>query len=408
MTKSKKTTNEQSDEKEGIKRARKTNTNDTIIATIREILAESITESKESITESITEFIEESNNKFRESIEKTIKEVMKGESELTKIEQTIVKNNEKISWNDIAGLEKVKQTLIESVELPIKFPFLFKGVLKPPQNILLYGPPGTGKTLLARTLSIETKSTFFCVSSADILSKWIGEAEQSIRDLFTAARNRKPSVIFIDEIDSIGSDRNCSKYTVAMKTELLIQMQGVNSNNDGVCIIGATNMPWNLDPALRRRFGKRIFIPLPDKATRLSFCKKMTEKDYPQPQEIIEKLANDTEGFTCSDLSVVFREAFMEPVRACLNAEYFKYEHKKYTPLNSDVHACKSCSEYDTCDSCGRTNKDSFTMTSTNINVPKLLPEHIFTALSKTSKTVSNSENSKFDNWTKQFGITGQ
>ncbi len=187
-----------------------------------------------------------------------------------------------ILWNDVAGLENAKESLKEAVILPIKFPHLFTGKRKPWRGILLYGPPGTGKSYLAKAVATEANnSTFFSVSSSDLLSKWLGESEKLVKNLFELARTNRPSIIFIDEVDSLCGARsdNESESARRVKTEFLVQMQGtyfkryskklkiqlsltfcqilikgVGNDNDNILVLGATNIPWCLDAAIRRRF----------------------------------------------------------------------------------------------------------------------------------------------------------
>ncbi|CAF1253328.1 unnamed protein product, partial [Didymodactylos carnosus] len=157
----------------------------------------------------------------------------------------------KVTFTDVVGLDQAKEALKEAVILPIKFPKLFTGNRRPWAGILLYGPPGTGKSYLAKAIATECKSTFISVSSADLLSKWLGESEKAVRFLFELARERKPAIVFIDEIDALCSSRseNESEASRRIKTEFLIQMQGIGNNNEGVLILAATNIPWVLDSA---------------------------------------------------------------------------------------------------------------------------------------------------------------
>lgn len=184
-----------------------------------------------------------------------------------------------VKWDDVAGLDAAKESLKEAVILPIKFPHLFTGKRTPWRGILLYGPPGTGKSFLAKAVATEAKSTFFSVSSADLVSKWMGESERLanpsvilyffcvsltsslplfrlVRQLFTMAREQKPAIIFIDEVDSLAGTRGEgeSEASRRIKTEFLVQMNGVGNDDTGVLVLGATNIPWQLDNAIKRRF----------------------------------------------------------------------------------------------------------------------------------------------------------
>jgi len=155
--------------------------------------------------------------------------------------------------------------------LPTKFPQLFTGERKPWRGILLYGPPGTGKSYLAKACATEADGTFFSIRSSDLVSKWLGESERLVKQLFKLARENKPAIIFIDEIDSLCGSRSEGENETSrrIKTEFLVQMQGVGNDNDGILVLGASNVPWELDPAIRRRFEKRIYIPLPDPVARI-------------------------------------------------------------------------------------------------------------------------------------------
>lgn len=183
------------------------------------------------------------------------------------LSEAIVMEKPDVTWDDVAGLEVAKNTLKEAILLPKKFPDIFVGLREPWKGILLYGPPGTGKTFLAKACASMANATFFSISSSDLISKWVGESEKLIKALFELARERAPSIIFIDEIDSVVSARSDgeSEATRRVKTEFLVQMQGVGKDCPGsILVLGATNFPWGLDPAMRRRFEKRVYIPLPD------------------------------------------------------------------------------------------------------------------------------------------------
>merc|ERR1712004_120037 len=245
-----------------------------------------------------------------------------------KLEGAIVIEKPNVKWSDVAGLDAAKESLKEAVILPIKFPHLFTGNRKPWRGILLFGPPGTGKSYLAKAVATEANnSTFLSVSSSDLVSKWQGESERLVKALFNMARKRKPSIIFIDEIDSVAGQRgdNESDSIRRIKTEFLVQMQGVGNDNDGVLVLGATNIPWVLDAAIRRRFEKRIYIPLPEAHARTEMFKlnmgptpnKITEEEY-------RYLGQNTDGYSGADISLVVRDAIMQPVRRVQNATHFR------------------------------------------------------------------------------------
>ena len=205
-----------------------------------------------------------------------------------------------MSWDDVAGLETAKDALKEAVILPMKFPQLFTGKRKPWSGILLYGPPGTGKSFLAKAVATQSQSTFFSVSSSDLVSKWMGESERLVKQLFAMAREARPSIIFVDEVDSLCGTRSEgeSEASRRIKTEFLVQMNGVgNEDQTNVLVLGATNIPWALDTAIKRRFEKRVYIPLPELEAR----RRMFELNIGSTPCLLEPkdlryLAEQTEG----------------------------------------------------------------------------------------------------------------
>ncbi|GFY67712.1 vacuolar protein sorting-associated protein 4B [Trichonephila inaurata madagascariensis] len=247
---------------------------------------------------------------------------------VNQLEGAIIMEKPNVKWSDVAGLDGAKEALKEAVILPIKFPHLFTGKRKPWKGILLYGPPGTGKSYLAKAVATEANnSTFFSISSSDLVSKWLGESEKLVKNLFEMGRQHKPSIIFIDEIDSLCSSRSDTESESArrIKTEFLIQMQGVGNDNDGVLVVGATNIPWVLDSAIRRRFEKRIYIPLPEVNARLDMF-KLNVRDTPHTltESDFKALAIGTEGFSGADIAVLVQDALMQPVRKVQTATHFK------------------------------------------------------------------------------------
>ena len=188
-------------------------------------------------------------------------------------------------------------------------------------------PPGTGKSYLAKAVATEANSTFFSISSADLVSKWVGESEKLVKQLFEMARQAKPAIIFIDEIDSLcgkrGEGENESSRRI--KTEFLVQMNGVGNDQSGVLVLGATNIPWGLDSAIRRRFEKRIYIPLPDANARSKmFALNIGNMPNTLTPHDIKHLGDITERYSGADISTVVRDALMQPIRKVQSATHFK------------------------------------------------------------------------------------
>lgn len=188
--------------------------------------------------------------------------------------------------------------------------------------------PRYGKVLSSQGVATEANnSTFFSVSSSHLVSKWLGESEKLVRNLFEMARNQKPSIIFIDEIDSLCSTRsdNENDATRRIKTEFLVQMQGVGNDTEGILVLGATNIPWVLDSAIRRRFEKRIYIPLPDEPARLHMFKlHIGNTPHTLSEDDFKQLAKRSDGFSGADISVLVRDALMQPVRKVQTATHFR------------------------------------------------------------------------------------
>ncbi|KCV68514.1 adenosinetriphosphatase [Fonticula alba] len=229
------------------------------------------------------------------------------------------------AWDDIAGLANAKQALHEAVILPALRPDLFSGLRAPVSGILLFGPPGTGKTLLARACASQARCTFFNISAASLTAKYVGDSEKRVRALFALARELAPSIIFVDEIDSILSERSDNEHEAArrLKTEFLIQFDGVVSNSDPaaprVLVLAATNRPGELDQAVRRRLSRRIYIPLPDLEARVQCISRIlqsnaTARHAMSPSDVRE-CARLTEGYSPADLAQLCKEAAMLPIR---------------------------------------------------------------------------------------------
>lgn len=321
----------------------------------------------------------------------------------------ILKEKPGIKWDDVAGLDAAKEALKEAVILPIKFPQLFKGKRKPWRGILLYGPPGTGKSYLAKAVATEANSTFFSVSSADLMSKWLGEGEKLVKNLFEIARENRPSIIFIDEVDSLASNRGDggNDATNRIKTEFLVQMNGVGNDVDGILVLAATNIPWCLDPAIRRRFEKRIYIGLPEAAARTRMIQiHLGNTPHTLSNENLKELGEKTELFSGSDISVVVRDAMMQPVRAVQTATHFK---KVSGPSPSDP----SVTVNDLLTPCSPGDKEgAIEMSWTDVDGSKLMEPvityHDFLKSLKTTRpTVNQKDLDRYAEWTTEYGQEG-
>lgn len=240
-----------------------------------------------------------------------------------------------VAWESIAGLEQAKQLLEEAVVLPLVMPDYFQGIRRPWKGVLMFGPPGTGKTLLAKAVATQCETTFFNVSASTMASKYRGDSEKLVRLLFEMARFYAPTTIFFDEIDALGGKRGDSSEHEAsrrVKTELLVQMDGVGSAEtkpkDGeepdadappkpkqVMVLAATNRPWDLDEALRRRLEKRIYIPLPEPVGRKQLFEINLREIKLGPDTNIEEFVKRTEGYSGADVTNVCREAAMMGLR---------------------------------------------------------------------------------------------
>ncbi|KAG4069826.1 hypothetical protein HA402_006841 [Bradysia odoriphaga] len=235
------------------------------------------------------------------------------------IQNEIMHQPANVDWDDIAGLEYAKRTIQEAVIYPLLRPDIFNGLRGPPKGILLFGPPGTGKTLIGRCIASRSNSTFFSISASSLTSKWIGDSEKMVRALFTVAAVKQPSVIFIDEIDSLLSQRSDTEHESSrrMKTEFLVQLDGARTSDDErVLIVGATNRPQELDEAARRRLVKRLYIPLPEIDARIQILTSLLKKVPHQINEPeITEIGRLTNGFSGADMKTLCHEALMEPMR---------------------------------------------------------------------------------------------
>jgi len=332
----------------------------------------------------------------------------------------IITEKPNVKWDDVAGLQLAKDSLKETVILPVRFPQLFTGNRRPFKGILLYGPPGTGKSFLAKAVATEADSTFFSVSSADLVSKWQGESEKLVRNLFEMARESPGgrAIIFIDEVDSLCGSRSEGESDSArrIKTEFLVQMDGVGKKAGEVLVLGATNVPWELDAAIRRRFEKRVYIPLPESEARTTMVRLNlgdTENDLTDAD--FDKLGTVTEGASGSDIAVLVKEALMQPLRTCQQAQQFLEVGEFLMPC--DVYPnCSRCppklssdkknKNYD-CNTCGAKRMTLWDIEPSKLKAPDVSFKDFEKVLSHAFSSVSADELEQFVDWTKQFGQEG-
>ncbi|KAM0935885.1 putative microtubule-severing ATPase [Dioscorea sansibarensis] len=238
------------------------------------------------------------------------------------VSNEIMDKDPNVRWNDIAGLEHAKKCVVEMVIWPLLRPDIFRGCRSPGRGLLLFGPPGTGKTMIGKAIAGEAKATFFYISASSLTSKWIGEGEKLVRALFGVASCRQPAVIFVDEIDSLLSQRKSEgehESSRRLKTQFLIEMEGFDSGNEQILLIGATNRPQELDEAARRRLTKRLYIPLPS-AARAWIIRNLLEKDglFKLSEEDTVAICRLTEGYSGSDMKNLVKDASMGPLREAL------------------------------------------------------------------------------------------
>ena len=263
-----------------------------------------------------------------------------------KIESEIMVKNPGVKFDDIIGMKEMKRILYEIIVVPTIRPDLFTGIRKPQRGILLFGPPGTGKTMIAKAIASECNSTFFNISASSLTSKWVGESEKTVKSLFKLAYKKAPSIIFIDEIDSILSKRNESENeaTKRLKTEFLIQFDGLGSNtNARLLVIAATNRPMDLDEALLRRLPKRVYCGPLDEEGRFEFIKKVINRvETRLSDRDIQEVARMTNGYSNSDLKELCKEAAFQPVRELTMEQILHID--KFRPLfKKDL--VKACSK---------------------------------------------------------------
>ncbi|KAF2835927.1 AAA-domain-containing protein [Patellaria atrata CBS 101060] len=274
---------------------------------------------------------------WKMQVAKILKNLPKGvdEAAAKQILNEIIIHGDEVHWDDVAGLDIAKSALKETVVYPFLRPDLFMGLREPARGMLLFGPPGTGKTMLARAVATESRSTFFAISASSLTSKFLGESEKLVRALFQLAKALAPSIIFVDEIDSLLSSRSGSsehEATRRIKTEFLIQWsdlakaaagreQTEKDKKEGdasrVLVLAATNLPWAIDEAARRRFVRRQYIPLPEPHVRkLQLKTLLSHQKHDLKEKDLDNLVELTDSFSGSDITALAKDAAMGPLRS--------------------------------------------------------------------------------------------
>jgi len=292
-----------------------------------------------------------------------------------------------VTWESIAGLEQAKSLLEEAVVLPLVMPEYFQGIRRPWKGVLMFGPPGTGKTLLAKAVATQCSTSFFNVSASTMASKFRGDSEKLVRLLFEMARFYAPTTIFFDEIDALGSKRgDASEHEASrrVKAELLVQMDGVGSvsaeDEDGpaqprqVMVLAATNRPWDLDEALRRRLEKRIYIPLPEAEGRNQLFEINLKEVKMGADVAVKGLVDKTKGYSGADVTNVCREAAMMGLRRRM--QQARKEGKSLQELNN---------------------------LKQEVDVPVTQADFL-EAISNVNRSVGNEDLQRFTDWMKEFG----
>nr|XP_056713443.1 fidgetin-like protein 1 [Euleptes europaea] len=242
-----------------------------------------------------------------------------------------------VNWDDIAGVEFAKATIKEIVVWPMLRPDIFVGLRGPPKGILLFGPPGTGKTLIGKCIACQSGATFFSISASSLTSKWVGEGEKMVRALFAVARCHQPAVIFIDEIDSLLSQRGDGEHESSrrIKTEFLVQLDGATtSSEDRILVVGATNRPQEIDEAARRRLVKRLYIPLPEASARKQIVSCLMSKEHCSlTEEEVELIVKKSDGFSGADMTQLCREASLGPIRSLKSVDITTITPEQVRPI---------------------------------------------------------------------------
>jgi len=317
-----------------------------------------------------------------------------------------------VAWEDVIGIDTAKHCIGDSIEKPIRFPQFFQpgGLIEAWNGILLYGPSGTGKTMLARAVASKNKAKMMVISCSRVFKKWVGESEQTIRAIFAAARKATPlCIIFFDEFDSVGGQRNedSSETSARTVTELLTQMDGIQPDKDStkpdarVIVIAATNLPWDIDAALKRRFSRRIYIPLPDRTGRLgifrSYLKHHKEKGgfVSVSDAELELVADSTEGYSSADIKTCCQDVANALLPKLESSTHFQQlPDGRYLPCSPGAP--------------GAIEKTGDVPPEEKMILPAITLRDLMNAIQTTSPSVDPATLERYEEFTRQMGMSGK
>jgi len=294
----------------------------------------------------------------------------------------------------VVGMKHIKKILDDAIHLPREMPHLFTGNRTATRSVLLYGPPGTGKTLVAKAVARSAGVPFYSVSSAELISKYVGESEKYVKSMFDIVKHNKPSILFLDEIESLCARREETAHTKTVQ-QFLVQLDGISQNGsmEGVFLIGCTNTPWNLDEAMIRRLEKRIYIGLPsceEREALLHFY--LTKNDCSLNRKEMKEIATVTEHFSSADIHQLSKTAAMIPIDVMREASYFALrEDGILTP-------------------CNRSHEQGIPMTYAEvpdkscIEVPPITYQMVLESLKSTKSSVDTGKLKEYEQWTRKYG----
>lgn len=300
-----------------------------------------------------------------------------------------------ISWADIVGSEGIKRMLDEIIRLPRELPHLYTGNRKMARSVLLYGPPGTGKTLMGKAMAREAGVDFFSVSSAELISKYVGESEKYIKCLFEMVKACKPCILFLDEVDALCSKREEGNHSAKTVQQFLTQLDGITNGGsmDGVFILACTNLPWALDEAMRRRLEHRIYLGLPSLVEREALLRHYVSKnEHAVTETEFRELAGWCEHFSSADIQQLCASAAMIPLKEIPTATHFELMGDGKLMVREKAHSMALPMLYHQ------------VVDKTLIIAQPVTYVHLLEALEYTKSTVDVHKLEEYEVWTRQYG----